>query len=194
VFVAIHRSGRWCVLSAIVPLRSHSYQPAICHEFGCPGVHLRKFQELWSISDSEGPDVPDASTPDTRANQLDLAGSSICDRMFLRRLEGPGPPGDWSYIGNYLSCLDLCAGSVSILTSPSSTIITPAPEGARVDPSGSACIEFDTGQTGPRKTRAPALFPAPPHSTAWGVVSFSAFPAPVPGQAPAPPIPQTGPR
>jgi len=55
---------------------------------------------FWSISDSEGPDVPEASTPDTRANRLDLAGSSICDGMFLRRLEWPWTPGDWSYIGN----------------------------------------------------------------------------------------------
>jgi len=55
---------------------------------------------FWSISDSEGADVPEASTPDTRANRLDLAGSSICDGMFLWRLEGPWTPGDWSYIGN----------------------------------------------------------------------------------------------
>jgi len=46
VFIAIHMSGRWCVLSAIVPLRSHSYEPGICHEFGCPGVHLHKFPEF----------------------------------------------------------------------------------------------------------------------------------------------------
>jgi len=57
-------------------------------------------RSFWSIADSEAPDVPEACTPDTRANRLDLAGSSIWDGMFLRRLEGPGTPGDWSYIGN----------------------------------------------------------------------------------------------
>jgi len=55
---------------------------------------------FWSISDLEGPDVLEASTPDTRTNRLELAGSSICDGMFLRRLEEPGTPGDWSYIVN----------------------------------------------------------------------------------------------
>jgi len=100
VFVAIYRSGRWCVLSAIVPLRSHSYEPGICHEFGCPEFTCTNSQSFWTISDSEAPDVPEASTPDTRANRLDLAGSSICDGMFLRCLERPGTPGDWSYIGN----------------------------------------------------------------------------------------------
>ena len=57
---------------------------------------------FWSISDSEGPDVPEPSTPDTHANRLDLAGSLICDGMFLRvwRLDGPATPGDWSYIRN----------------------------------------------------------------------------------------------
>jgi len=64
------------------------------------GFTCANSRSFWSISDSEGPDVPEASTPDTRANRLDLAGSSICDGMFLRRLEGPGTPGDWSYIGN----------------------------------------------------------------------------------------------
>ena len=53
-------------------------------------------------------------------------------------------------------------------------------------------LEFVTGQTGPQKSGPPALFPAPPQSTAWGGVSFSAFPASVPAHAPAPPIPQTG--
>jgi len=54
-------------------------------------------------------------------------------------------------------------------------------------------IEFVTEQTGPGKTRPPSPFPHPPHSMAWGGVSFSEFPAPVTTQAPAPPIPQTGP-
>jgi len=49
------------------------------------------------------------------------------------------------------------------------------------------------GGTGPQKTRAPGPFPALPRSTAWGGVSFSAFPAPVHAQAPAPPIPRIGP-
>ena len=39
-----------------------------------------------------------------------------------------------------------------------------------------------------------ALFATPPHSTAWGGESFSAFPAPVPAQVQAPPIPQPGPH
>jgi len=64
------------------------------------GFTCANSRSFWSISDSEGPDVPEASTTDTRATRLDLAGSSICDRLFLQRLEGPGTPGDWSYIGN----------------------------------------------------------------------------------------------
>jgi len=64
------------------------------------GFTCANSQSLWSISDSEGPDVLEATTPDARANQFDLAGSSICDKLFLRRLEGPVPPGDWSYIRN----------------------------------------------------------------------------------------------
>jgi len=55
-------------------------------------------------------------------------------------------------------------------------------------------VEFVTGRTGPRKMRAPGPFPALPRSTAWGGVSFSAFPAPVAAQAPPSPIPQTRPR
>ena len=55
-------------------------------------------------------------------------------------------------------------------------------------------VEFVAGRMGPRKTRAQARVPAPPHSWAWGGVAFSAFPAPVPFQAPTPPISQTGPR
>ena len=64
------------------------------------GLTCTNSGSFWSISDSEGPDVPQASTPETCANRLDLAGSFICDGMFLRGLEGPGAPGDWSYIGN----------------------------------------------------------------------------------------------
>jgi len=56
------------------------------------GFTCANSRSFWSISDSEGSDVPEASTPDTRANRLELAGSSICDGMFLRRLEGPGTP------------------------------------------------------------------------------------------------------
>jgi len=48
------------------------------------------------------------------------------------------------------------------------------------------------GGRGPEKRGPPAVFPAPPCSTAWGGVSFSAFPAAIPAEAPAPPIPQTG--
>jgi len=50
------------------------------------------------------------------------------------------------------------------------------------------------GGWGPEQCRPQALFPAPPHSTAWGGVSVSAFPAPVPAQASATPISQMGPR
>jgi len=100
VFVAIHRSGMWCLLSAIVPLRSHSYEPGICHDVVAQWFTCANSRSFWSISDSEGPEVSEASTPDTCAQRLDLTGSSICDGMFLRRLEGPGTPGDWSYIGN----------------------------------------------------------------------------------------------
>jgi len=64
------------------------------------GFSCANYTSFWSISDSEGPDVPEASTPDARANRLDLAGSSNCDGMFLRRLEGPETPGDSSYTGN----------------------------------------------------------------------------------------------
>jgi len=67
----------------------------VAQGFTCP--NSASFQ---NISDSEGPDVSEASTPDTRANRLDLTGSSICKKMFLRRLERPATPGDWSYIGN----------------------------------------------------------------------------------------------
>ena len=55
-------------------------------------------------------------------------------------------------------------------------------------------LQFVTGRTGPRKMRAPGPFPRPPRSMAWGGVSFLAFPAPVPAQATAPPIPRMGPR
>ena len=47
---------------------------------------------------------------------------------------------------------------------------------------------------GPEKRGPLALFPTPPHSTAWGGQSLSAFPAPVRAQVPDPPIPQPGPH
>ena len=47
---------------------------------------------------------------------------------------------------------------------------------------------------GPRTTPAPGPFPRPAPLNGMGRVSFSAFPASVPAQAPAPPIPQRGPR
>jgi len=53
-------------------------------------------------------------------------------------------------------------------------------------------IKFITGQTGPRKRGPRALFHAPPQAKAKGGLSFSAFSAPVPTKAPAPPIPPTG--
>jgi len=52
-------------------------------------------------------------------------------------------------------------------------------------------IRVRYGADGAPKTRAPGPFH---RSTAWGGVSFSAFPAPVPAQALAPPIPRTGAR
>ena len=55
---------------------------------------------FWSILDSEGPDLAETCTPHTGANRLELASSSICNGIFLQRLEGPGTPGEWSYIGN----------------------------------------------------------------------------------------------
>jgi len=37
------------------------------------GFTCANSRSFWSIADSEGPDVPEGSTPDTRANRLDLA-------------------------------------------------------------------------------------------------------------------------
>jgi len=54
--------------------------------------------------------------------------------------------------------------------------------------------EFYTGQTGLGKTRPPARFPAPPHSTAWGGVAPSVFPAPVPALPPTTLILQMSPH
>jgi len=67
---------------------------------------------------------------------------------------------------------------------------------ARLNPPGeyTRFLELVTGQRDPEQRGPKALFPAPPHSTPWGGVSFLPYPAPVPAQAPAPPIPQTGPR
>jgi len=52
------------------------------------------------------------------------------------------------------------------------------------------------GGRGPKQLGPPALFPAPPYSTAWalGRGAFCGIPCPYPAQAPAAPIPQTGPR
>ena len=55
-------------------------------------------------------------------------------------------------------------------------------------------VEFVTGRKGPRKMWAPGPFPALHRSKTWGGVSFLVFPAPVPAQAPAPPIPRMGPH
>jgi len=92
------------------------------------------FGSFCRISDSEGPDIPEG-THDPGANRLDRAGSAMCNGIFLLRLEGRGTPGDCSYIDNYLSGFDLSLCSVSILMSPSSTTIMPAPGAARVGPS-----------------------------------------------------------
>lgn len=106
--------------------------------FLAPGFTCPHSVILSRMSDSEGSVVPEAGTSDPCANRLDLPGSSICDGMFLRCYEGPGTSRHWSYIRYYLSCRDLCPGSVSILTTLSCTVITPAPEGARVAPFSSA--------------------------------------------------------
>lgn len=50
------------------------------------------------------------------------------------------------------------------------------------------------GRQGREKHGPPALFQALPHSTAWGMVSFVSFSAPVPTPAPTPPRPQRGPH
>ena len=55
-------------------------------------------------------------------------------------------------------------------------------------------LEFLRGGRGPEKRGHPALFLAPPYSTAWGGVSFSAFPVRVPAQAPDSPLPLPGPH
>ena len=73
--------------------------PGFAGKFVAPGFSCANFWSFCSISDSEGTDVPEG-TPDPSANRLELAGSSISKGIFLRRLEGPGTPGDWSYIDN----------------------------------------------------------------------------------------------
>jgi len=74
--------------------------PGFASKFVAHGLSWADFRSFWSISDLEGPDVPEAGTPDAGANRLDLAGSSICDGICLQRIEGPGTPGKTSYIGN----------------------------------------------------------------------------------------------
>jgi len=54
-------------------------------------------------------------------------------------------------------------------------------------------LELSTGQGGPVQMQPPAMFPAPPHSTGWDRVCFSAFPAAIAAQAGPPRIPQTYP-
>jgi len=100
VFVANHRSGRRCVLSAVVSLRPPATSPGFASKFVAHGSSCANFRSFWSISDSEGPDGPETGTADAGATRLDLAGSSICNGIFLRRVEGPGTPGETSYIGN----------------------------------------------------------------------------------------------
>ena len=68
-------------------------------KFVAQGFSCADFRSFYSIFDPEGPDVPEG-TPDPGANRLELAGSSMCNRIFLRHLEGPGIPSDWSYIDN----------------------------------------------------------------------------------------------
>jgi len=68
-------------------------------KFVAQGFSCANFRSFCSISDLEGPDVPEG-TPDPGANRLELAGSSFGNGIFLRRLEGPGTPSDWSYIDN----------------------------------------------------------------------------------------------
>jgi len=67
----------------------------VAQRFTCEGSW-----SLCSIAASEGPSVPEACTPDARANELDLARSSICHGISLWRLEGPGTLSDWPYIAN----------------------------------------------------------------------------------------------
>jgi len=53
-----------------------------------------------SFSNSEGPEGWEACNPDAVAIGLELAGTSIWDGIFHRRVEGPGSPSAWRSIGN----------------------------------------------------------------------------------------------
>ena len=44
-FIAHHRSGRWCILGAMLPMRPQSNKPRIRLEIRCPGVLLGKVLE-----------------------------------------------------------------------------------------------------------------------------------------------------
>jgi len=48
-----------------------------------------------SFSNSEGPEGPEECNPDAVAIGLELAGTSICNGIFRRRVEGPGSPSAW---------------------------------------------------------------------------------------------------
>lgn len=82
-------------------------------------------------------------------NQLDLAGYSIDDKIFLRCPIGPGTPSHWGYFGNWVSSFDICGCSVLISVSPSSMIRTPAAECARLLPSAQCVAIYPCPATPP---------------------------------------------
>jgi len=53
-----------------------------------------------SFSNSEGPEGPQECNQDAVAIGLELAGTSIWDGIFRRRVEGPGSPSAWRSFSN----------------------------------------------------------------------------------------------
>jgi len=100
------------VWQVVCPPRHHTLEASplrarIRHQCVCPGVLLGKFAEFTEHPRGTRPRRARGGYPNTGATGGERAGFSICHGIFLWHLKGPGTPGDWSHISNWLSNFDL---------------------------------------------------------------------------------------